>query len=234
MGHLKQVPDVAAGLAIESDLLAGRAPAVGLWTASSRALVCPEAYRRRPGFAEAAVRSEARGWPLLTRPTGGGAVPQGPGVMNIALAFTTPRGFLIEDGYRLLTGAIRTALGPNGRHLETGATPQSFCDGAWNLAIGGRKVVGTAQRWRGSGEGHLRVLAHALILTGGDVAPGAAAVDALHADLGLPPVRAEVHVTLAEALGDARPTDSRLADAMHDAATVAIHGLLTKRGASPD
>ncbi len=234
MTHLKQVPDVATGLAYEADLLAGLDPVVGVWASSTPALVCPEAYRRRLGFDRAAARSEARGWPLLTRPTGGGAVPQGPGVMNIALAFTTRRGFLIEDGYRMLTGAIRNALGTEGSRLETGATPDSFCDGAWNLAIAGRKVVGTAQRWRSSGQGQLRVLAHALILTGEDVVPGAEAVDALHADLDLPPVRAEVHVTLAEALGDAAPSDGLLAEALHAAATCAIRTHLARSGPSPD
>ncbi|CAD0187202.1 hypothetical protein RUESEDTHA_04114 [Ruegeria sp. THAF57] len=193
----RQVQDVSEGLAFEADLMAAHGPAAGVWQAAHPALVCPEAYRAKPGFAAAVAASDRCGWPVHTRPTGGGAVPQGPGVLNLALAFTVARGFTIADGYRLIAGIIRQGAGPAGRHLTAGPTPHSFCDGDWNLSLDGRKVVGTAQRWRPLGSGRTRVLAHALILTGGDLRPGAEAVSAFGAALGFASVDPEVHTKLA-------------------------------------
>ena len=50
--------------------------------------------------------------------------------------------------------------------------PGSFCDGQYNLVIGGRKITGTAQRWLAPGQDHGgAVLAQAMLLVAGD-APG--------------------------------------------------------------
>ncbi len=200
-GPLLWMADVAAGLALEAEALAAKDPLVCLWTARAPALVCPAAFRHRPGFDEAALRSAERGWPVHLRPTGGGVVPQGRGVLNLELAFTAGREFSIEAGYRLLTDVIRDALAPHHTDLTSGAIPNSFCDGAWNLSIRGQKVVGTAQRIRPQGSGQRRILAHALILTDGEIASGTGAVNALHDDLDLPPVATEAHTTLAKAFG---------------------------------
>lgn len=221
---LRPVSDVAEGLALEAGLFEGSEPVVQLWQAEARALVCPRVYRSRAGFEEAVAASADRGWPVHLRRTGGGTVPQGPGVLNLCMASGVPRGFTIEDGYRLIAGVIAEVCTGYGLHAHTGATPGSFCDGTWNLSLEGRKFVGTAQRWRSRG-GRQRMLAHALILTGGAVGPGAAAVDAFHQGLGLDPVRAEVHTTLAEALGDGVPELAALANALHEAASHALHGL---------
>lgn len=208
---LVMVPGVAGGLALEAEAFSGADPQLRLWTAETRALVCPAAFRRRPGFDVAARNSAPRGWPLHLRPTGGGAVPQGPGVLNLALAFTAGRDFGIEAGYRLITDVIREALGPVGPRLVTGATQDSFCDGSWNLSVTGRKLVGTAQRIRPAGGGRRRVLAHALILVEGDLAPCVEAVNGLHADLGLPPVTDRAHTTLAKVMRPDAPDPLQLA-----------------------
>ena len=208
---LQRVDGVADGLALEAEALIANEAATCLWTARRRAIVCPENLRRKPGFDAALRNAAARGWPVHLRPTGGGAVPQGPGVLNLALAFTASQRFTIEDGYRLITGIIREAVSED---LRAGATPNSFCDGAWNLSYLGQKIVGTAQRLRPIGGGRRRVLAHALILVEGDVAAGAAAIDAFHTDLTLPPIVAEAHTTLAEALGPDVPGADDLAEAL--------------------
>lgn len=170
-------------------------PQVGLWQARQRALVCPRAYRTRDGFDAAVEASGAAGWPVHQRPTGGGPVPQGPGVINLALAFNAPKGFTIEDGYRLLVAVIRNGLTMT--DLATGDTPNSFCDGAWNLSRDGQKLVGTAQKWRPMGGGLPRVLAHAMILATDDYRPGTDAVSAFHTALSLPPVSPDAHTSLA-------------------------------------
>lgn len=203
-------------------MFAGTGPVVGLWTAEENALVCPAAHGGRTGFAEAVARSATRGWPIATRTTGGGAVPQGPGILNFALAVTVEKGFTIEDGYRLITRAIRRGLGDYGQRLKAGTNPGSFCDGKWNLSLAGRKFVGTAQRWRPSG-GRVRILAHALVLVCGPVHVCARAVDAYHQDSGLEPVRAEAHTTLETELGPLVPSMRQLADALHSSAFREMH-----------
>lgn len=192
-GTLNHVGGVADGLALEAEAFTSDGVSVCLWSPRRRALVCPANLRRKSGFDAARRNSAARGWPLHLRPTGGGAVPQGPGALNLALAFTAGRAFTIDDGYRLITQIIRDAIPAR---WSTGATPNSFCDGAWNLALSDKKVVGTAQRLRPIGGGQRRILAHALILVEGDVAEGAGAVGAFHNDLGLGPIEADVHTTL--------------------------------------
>ena len=208
---LRVVPTVAEGLSLEAEAFDGTGPPVRLWMAEARALVCPAAFRRKRGFDAAARTTAARNWPLHLRPTGGGAVPQGPGVLNLALAFTAGPDFGIEAGYHLVTDVLRHALGPFGRSLATGATPDSFCDGAWNLSVAGQKLVGTAQRIRPAGGGRRRVLVHALILLEGDLSAGVEAVNGLHADLGLPRVTDQAHTTLAHVLGPDAAKPAQLA-----------------------
>ncbi|MCB1385934.1 MAG: hypothetical protein KDJ80_08325 [Nitratireductor sp.] len=48
---------------------------------------------------------------------------------------------------------------------HSAACPGSFCDGAWNVVVEGRKLAGTAQRWRATPAGRV-VLIHAAILIG--------------------------------------------------------------------
>ncbi|MDV7145867.1 hypothetical protein R3X27_24575 [Tropicimonas sp. TH_r6] len=217
---LHRVEDAAEGLALEVRLFEASEPCVALWHATSPALVCPAAYGRREGFVSAALRSRARGWPVLTRPTGGGAVPQGAGVLNLAMATTVDRGFSNEDGYRLITFPIQSVGARFGLRIETGTTEGSFCDGTWNLSCNGRKLVGTAQRWRPLADGRAHILAHALILTHGPVA--AETVDAFHTDLGLGPVRREAHTTFEEELGPQGPELDDLAVALKTAARHAL------------
>lgn len=219
---LTLVPGVAEGLALEARAFGDTDPQVRLWMPRAPALVCPAAFRRRAGFDVAARRLAAQGWPLHLRPTGGGAVPQGPGVLNLALAYTASSKFGIEAGYRLITEVIRAALGRFGAHLATGATPDSFCDGTWNLSLAGRKLVGTAQRIRPAGGGRRRVLAHALILVEGDLAPGVAAVNQFHAELGLPSVTGHAHTTLAKVLGPEAPDPAQLAKELATRAAEAL------------
>lgn len=212
---LTYVEGVAEGLALEADAFASQGAVTCLWSSRRRALVCPASLRRRPGFDAAKHNSATRGWPLHLRPTGGGAVPQGPGVLNLALAFTADPTFTIEDGYRLTTQIIQHAIPAR---WSTGATPNSFCDGAWNLSLNGRKVVGTAQRIRPVGNGQRRILAHALILAEGDLAAGAAAVDAFHRDLSLGPIDAGVHTTLDSAIPSLGDPMSTLAASLNEIA----------------
>jgi len=199
--EIKRLADASEGLGYEAELFSSAEPRIGLWAAAERSLVCPRAYSVRDGFEAACSKSGMIGWKVHQRPTGGGTVPQGPGVDNLAMAFNAPSGFTIDDGYRLVTDVIKQGLRPNGEKLEAGNTPDSFCDGAWNLAVEGQKIVGTAQRWRPVRGGRPRVLVHALILTTDEFADGTKAVSDFHNSLGLGPVKQSAHTSLSAAFG---------------------------------
>ena len=216
------VNDVAEGLALEAGLFAEAGQGVGLWQSTTPALVCPRTYRKRDGFQTAIQNSADRGWPVHMRPSGGGTVPLGPGVLNMVMALTIPQSFGITNGYKMLCEPIIRLGERLGLVLEPGATPESFCDGDWNLSFEGRKIVGTAQRLRPLRQGRVRFLGHALILLDGDVTPGAEAVDAFHRDLGLDPIRSDVHMTLQDAMDGPLPALSEIVETVGKKAIASI------------
>lgn len=190
-------PTAPDGIAAETALLDAGEPACLIWRAAAPSIVLPWHFAAQPGFAEGAQAAAGLGWPVELRRTGGGAVPQGPGVMNLALVWPAGPGLTIETAYRALCEPMIRACAGLGIVAEPGATEGSFCDGAFNLSVAGRKIVGTAQRWRNRG-GRRCVLAHAMILTAPPPAPAIAAINALHAGLNLAPVRAGVHAGLSD------------------------------------
>ncbi|WP_298017738.1 lipoate--protein ligase family protein [uncultured Castellaniella sp.] len=198
-------PDPEGGPLADEALLAQAAdgPVAGLWRAS-RGLVVPRTYAARPGFADAQAAFAGRGWPIHVRQSGGGVVPQGPGILNVSLARVfTGRPLDHSDRlYQHLCGLIAAALLFFGIEAQARAVEGSFCDGRYNLAVGdpARKVVGTAQLWRrvpapaaaggdrpgpaaGRAEEHHVGLAHALILLQCDTANATAEANALEAAL---------------------------------------------------
>ncbi len=139
-----------------------------LWRPTGQALVMPGSFERRPGFALASQRCAAQGWPILLRDTGGEPVPQSSAVLNIALACTMPvseeTGKRIVVAYERLLDPLALWLAEHGLRAGVGAVPGAFCDGRFNLTLEGRKLAGTAQRWRRSCDGRPAVLAHAAVL----------------------------------------------------------------------
>jgi len=182
------VATAAEGLAAEMAMLgavaAGQAPASAfLWSARAPGLVLPERLTRSDRFAAAAGDCAAAGWPVTARRTGGGITPQGPGVLNVALAFQVApcKARTIRQSYDAICTPLTQALGALGIAATPAPVSGSFCDGDFNLAVAGRKIAGTAQRWRGQ-----TCLAHALILTDIALAPAVAAVQRLSDGLGHP------------------------------------------------
>ncbi|WP_217474250.1 lipoate--protein ligase family protein [Stutzerimonas stutzeri] len=139
-----------------------------LWRPTGQALVMPSSFERRPGFALASQRCAAQGWPILLRDTGGEPVPQSSAVLNIALACALPAndepGNRIDIAYERLLEPLALWLAEHDLAAGVGAVPGAFCDGRFNLTLEGRKVAGTAQRWRRSRDGRPVVLAHAAVL----------------------------------------------------------------------
>ena len=139
-----------------------------LWRPTGQALVMPESFERRPGFALASQRCAALGWPILLRETGGEPVPQSAAVLNIALAYALPASDeankRIDIAYERLLEPLTLWLAENGLNAGVGAVPGAFCDGRFNLTLEDRKLAGTAQRWRRSRDRRPVVLAHAALL----------------------------------------------------------------------
>ncbi|MDL2338173.1 MAG: lipoate--protein ligase family protein, partial [Pseudomonadota bacterium] len=142
----------AQPLAIEQDLLDSAAvgqAAACVWEPSA-SLVVPSTYQRYERFPMLCERFERRGWPVYVRRSGGGLVPQDRGVVNISLAWRTDTD--MANGttrvYQSLCRLLQDAVAPFDIELQAQAVSGSFCDGRFNLALGGCKVAGTAQYWQ--------------------------------------------------------------------------------------
>ncbi|SAL32510.1 hypothetical protein AWB70_02151 [Caballeronia cordobensis] len=143
-------------------------------------LVVPRSYQRYAALADAREAFAARGCPVWLRLSGGGLVPQGPGILNLSLAYPVraPMGTLSESIYVHLCRIVADALNSLGVLTHWQAVEGSFCDGRFNLAWGpgddARKIAGTAQYWRRVPHGEsddrplYAVLAHAVLLVDAD------------------------------------------------------------------
>ncbi|UVL93986.1 lipoate--protein ligase family protein [Pseudomonas siliginis] len=200
---------IESGLQAEQDLLASVCAGdaeFGLlfWQPTDRALVMPRRLNRLPHFDHACEVSAAAGWPVLLRETGGEPVPQSAATINIALVYAPPRseGDLnrIETGYRRLCDPICQLLDELGGTSSVGEIDGAFCDGRFNINLDGRKMVGTAQRWRQSQGGQRPVgLVHGAMLMDDEREAMVAAVNRFNEACGLDQrVRAQSHIALHE------------------------------------
>ena len=190
---------LADGIAREADWMADAAH-------SERAVA--HLWQGTPGWVVPRRTTTLAAWPavlarhgsaLQARSSGGGLVPQGPGIWNLSLAW--PAGDATPADMHTIYAALCDALTAACARLGVAATPQpvqgSFCDGRWNLAVHGRKLVGTAQAWQRFGKQQV-VLAHALIIVGADPAALTPSANALEAELGQgAPYRADALTSLA-------------------------------------
>ncbi|GAA4336315.1 hypothetical protein GCM10023165_13520 [Variovorax defluvii] len=156
-------------------------------------LAVPRSYRRHPTLDEARARFAAEGCPVHLRLSGGGLVPQGPGILNFSAAWmeADAAGVRAEAIYLWLCGLLRDALAEVAVPTHWQAVEGSFCDGRFNLAWGegeaARKIVGTAQYWRpiaGTAPRRYAVLAHAVLLVDADIREANARANAFEAAIG--------------------------------------------------
>lgn len=145
-----------------------------------RCLVATVRESRMPNFEMARQALSAQGWPVVVRCTGGSCVPQGPGVINLAVVHPKVRGWHLENGYLLLCDLLSELLKDYGLSAITGEVPGSFCDGRYNLQVGGKKLVGTAQRWAGGSRSSAAVLAHACLLVDLDLSEATEKINSLY------------------------------------------------------
>jgi lipoate-protein ligase A len=178
------------------------------WRAAEHGLVVPRSTARLERFPEAAALSGAEGWPVATRESGGGIVPLSRGVLTVAIAYTAPS-IRIEAAFHTLCAPLVDALADFGVEASVGWVPGAFCDGAYNVVVEGRKIGGTAQRWRRAtlpnGERADAVLAHAMLLVDDDLQVLVGAVDRFASRCGIDAPRLEQHVALAQLVAGATP-----------------------------
>jgi lipoate-protein ligase A len=171
-------------------------------------LVVPASYRRFERFAAAVERFGSEGVPVRVRCSGGGLVPQGPGVVNFSLAWRTREsmGQVAVPVYGALCGLLQSCLTTFGVVATAQPVSDSFCDGRYNLACGGRKIAGTAQYWRRANDREQLVLAHACLLVDADLAMLTARANAFESEIGSGRVyRAEAITNLAHEAGGPKP-----------------------------
>lgn len=148
-----------------------RQPSAHLWQAP-QCLIVTRKDMRLPRYQAACEQLAAEGWPVHVRDSGGTAVPHGAGILNLSLLLPRTTTDLAHY-YRLLGAPLLTLLAEFGLEGSYDFVPGSFCDGQYNLVIGGRKITGTAQRWLAPGQDHNgAVLAQAMLLVAGDVDEG--------------------------------------------------------------
>ncbi|MCS4504611.1 lipoate--protein ligase family protein [Arhodomonas aquaeolei] len=174
----------AAGLDWQRDVAAAvgaghRPPATLIWRCAP-ALVVGGAERGLPGFGDACERLAAEGWPVCGRDIGGSAFPVG--LHSVQLARILPRrsGASLERFYRCMAEPVVAVLARLGLGAATGTVPDAFCAGSRDIAVGGRKLAGLAQVWRGPVDRGGYVMITASVLLDGEPEALCHAVNRFH------------------------------------------------------
>lgn len=198
--------DGSAAIATDSQRLdallrdGDRAGGWRLWT-NRQCLVTTRRFAVTPRFADAALASTRRGWPVFVRASGGTTVAHRPGILN-ASYFEAWRG----DGdevtrrFRIFCEHLAASIRSVGVSTGLGHVHGSYCDGSLNLVSGGQKLAGTASLVRRRGD-YIGLLCHASIGVTGHVAADVEAIERFEAELGFRPSYSEdVHTTLEQRL----------------------------------
>ena len=190
-------PEVtSAKEAVDRDAELGRAagndqrpPTYRIWE-NRQCLVVTPREERLPGFDKASRASSAGGWPVVTRESGGTAVPHARGILQTSILVPQHRlgPHALEAIYRALCDPVRAALAGIGVDAGYGEVPGSFCDGRFNLVANGRKIAGTSQRWRGglppSRKPGGYVIAHMVLFVDADMTAATEAVNRFYRNAG--------------------------------------------------
>ena len=134
-----------------------------LWS-SAPGIVVSGRDTRLPRFEQARCQLQDRNIEVVRRLSGGTAVPQGPGVLNLSLVFAPIRPATINQLYMEFCLSLANGFLSLGLDTAIGEVAGSFCDGRYNMVVAGRKLAGTAMKLKGKLGAPSVVLAHAMIL----------------------------------------------------------------------
>lgn len=143
-------------------------PVVRIWR-NEKCLVVGKSVSRQDNFFNVQKHFREKGVPVIVRDTGGTIVPHGPGTLNVSIVRQmSVRERSLGAAYGFLCDGIIAALKELGIKASTGAVPNAYCDGDYNIVVGRKKLAGTAQRWKKAAydRGMWCVLAHASIAVG--------------------------------------------------------------------
>ncbi|MAY42793.1 MULTISPECIES: lipoate--protein ligase family protein [unclassified Neptuniibacter] len=173
--------EITLGLDLEQELLdqvlKGEFECGYLLWRSKQALVVPKSATHKDNYFEACQHCEGEGWPVVVRSTGGELTPQTESFINLSLVIKCKKNQLsIRDSYLVICNALIKWLAENGITGRCSSIDGAFCDGDFNVVVDGRKLVGTAQRWKKVTDPKVRadgsdmaLLMHAVILCDGDL-----------------------------------------------------------------
>ena len=119
-------------------------PTVRIWR-PGRCLALGRFDVRLPRYREAVSHLRSQGIVVLRRQSGGQAVWQDPHFVNVSVIAPQEKRLGIPEAYRIYLAGVQKGLSLLGvetafRHVEG-----AFCGGPDDLAVGGRKLLGTAQ-----------------------------------------------------------------------------------------
>jgi lipoate-protein ligase A len=172
-------------------------PTVRLWR-PGRCLALGRFDVRLPRYEEAVEHLKARGIAVLRRSSGGQAVWQDERYLNFSvIAPTRSRRLGIPEAYKRYLEGFRLGLRLLGLEADLRRVAGAFCDGPYDLSVGDRKLVGTAQiQKRGV------VIVHGTLPVAGGLEEMIRAVTEFYELAGRPvALRRESMATLAELLG---------------------------------
>ena len=198
MTPLQHIADPAQAMAMETALFQrGSHGTCTLWT-TRRCLVVPRSMMRRPGFSDARACLLERDVAVVARTSGGGVVPQGPGILNLtATVSVAPHARSLVADYAWLCAPLTELLGAHGIDARLGRVPGSFCDGEYNVVVAGRKIAGTAQR-----RSRTSALLHMVLLVNPELPEALDAIRDLRRHIGdATPLVDDAHVALASLSG---------------------------------
>jgi lipoate-protein ligase A len=204
------IRDASEGLQQEMSLLqsvaSGELSSGYLIWRSHPSIVVPRSLANKPEFEKACDFLKNEKWPVVVRATGGDLSPLAPGLINVALAFQQSRyKEAIRDSYMKLCTPLIGYLQGIGVEAYCASVKGAFCDGDFNIVVAGRKLAGTAQRWRkmdsnlGKPKNQYAVLAHAVMLIDEDLSKLWTMGNAFYHYCGIDNyIKGEQHVSLAE------------------------------------
>lgn len=171
---------------------------IRLWT-NQQCLVTTRRFSRMEGFAAAAAASAADGWPVCVRASGGTTVAHRPGMLNVSRYETWPAGCMdVVKRFEEFSTSLVKALRAFGIPATARAIDGSHCDGRFNIAVGRKKIAGTACLLRQCA-GWSGLLTHATIWVDGDIRQDILAICRFERLLGLAPTYIpDAHICLSD------------------------------------
>ncbi|PSL45867.1 octanoyl-[GcvH]:protein N-octanoyltransferase [Salsuginibacillus halophilus] len=94
---------------------------------------------------------QAAGYHVIVRNSGGLAVVLDEGVLNISLIMQEPKQFSIDEGYDFMFHTVQRLFADAPGAVEAGEVVGSYCPGAYDVSIGGKKFAGLSQRRKKGG-----------------------------------------------------------------------------------